>query len=166
VPIATRKSAWRKENRPDGDRLAVPAKVNRGELSLRQAAAILGVSLSWIADMTKRYSGREGQLVTGNSDPAPEQWMPVIEGVARGQITRRAAREELKVSATRITSMLAHFRGQATDPTTARQVMEAKPPNPRTPPSTENANRASNRSSATSRPTSATDASPDAACRP
>jgi transposase len=126
VLIATRKSAWRKENRPDGDRLAVLAKVNRGELSLRQAGAILGVSPNWIADMTKRYSGREGQLVTGNSDPRPEQWMPVIEGVARGQITRRAAREELKVSATRITSMLAHFRGQATDPTTARQVMEAK----------------------------------------
>jgi hypothetical protein len=26
--------------------------------------------------------------------------------------------------------MLAHFRGQATDPTTARQVMEAKPAEP------------------------------------
>jgi hypothetical protein len=82
VLIATRKSAWRKANRPDGDRLAVLAKVNRGELSLRQAGAILGVSPNWIADMTKRYSRREGQLVTGNSDPGPEQWMPVIEGVA------------------------------------------------------------------------------------
>jgi transposase len=126
VLIATRRSPWRKTNRPDEDKLAVLAKVNRGELSTRQAAAILGVSHSWVADMIKRYRGREGQLVNGNDEPGPEQWLPVIERMARRQITRRAAREELQVSNTRISSMLAHFRGQATDPTTARQMMEAK----------------------------------------
>jgi hypothetical protein len=46
--------------------------------------------------------------------------------MARRQITRQQAREQLQVSDTRLYSMLAHFRGQAVDPTTARQAMEAK----------------------------------------
>lgn len=44
VLIATRKPAWRKADKPDDDKLAVLAKVNRGELSQRQAGDILGVS--------------------------------------------------------------------------------------------------------------------------
>jgi hypothetical protein len=44
VLIATRKSSWRKADKPDDDKLAVLARVNRGELSQRQAGAILGVS--------------------------------------------------------------------------------------------------------------------------
>lgn len=42
--IATKKPTWRKTNKPDDDKLAVLAKVNRGELSQRQAGEILGVS--------------------------------------------------------------------------------------------------------------------------
>ena len=43
VLIATRKSSWRKADKPDDDKLAVLARVNRGELSQRQAGAILGL---------------------------------------------------------------------------------------------------------------------------
>jgi hypothetical protein len=42
VLIATRKSAWRTADKPDDDKLAVLARVNRGELSQRQAGAIPG----------------------------------------------------------------------------------------------------------------------------
>ena len=41
VLIATRKTAWRKADKPDDDKLTVLAKVNRGELSQRQADEIL-----------------------------------------------------------------------------------------------------------------------------
>ncbi|MBO0982216.1 transposase, partial [Microbacterium sp. SD291] len=61
--IATRKTAWRKAPKPDDDKLAVLARVNRGELSLRKAGVILGVSYTWVRDMTKRYFGTEGQLI-------------------------------------------------------------------------------------------------------
>jgi hypothetical protein len=44
VLIATRKSAWRDADKPDDDKLAVLAKVNRGELAQRKAGEILGVS--------------------------------------------------------------------------------------------------------------------------
>jgi hypothetical protein len=57
------------ENRPDEDKLGVLAKVDRGELSARHAGAILGVSGSWVAGMTKYYRGREGQLLSGNAEP-------------------------------------------------------------------------------------------------
>ena len=39
VLIATRKSSWRKSEKPDDDKLAVLARVNRGELSQRQGRA-------------------------------------------------------------------------------------------------------------------------------
>jgi hypothetical protein len=42
VLIATRTTAWRKADKPDDDKLAVLAKVNRGELSQRRAGEILG----------------------------------------------------------------------------------------------------------------------------
>ena len=64
VLIATRKTAWRKADKPDDDKLAVLARVNRGELSQRQAGEILGVSYTWVRDMTKRYFGRDGQRIT------------------------------------------------------------------------------------------------------
>jgi transposase len=126
VLIATRKSAWRKADKPDDDKLAVLARVNRGELSQRQAGEILGVSHTWVHDMTKRYFGREGQRLTPNAEPEPEQWLPVIEQLARGEISRRAARDELNISDTRAKAMLAHVRGEAVDPTIARRVMDAK----------------------------------------
>ena len=126
VLIATRKSAWRKADKPDDDKLAVLAKVNRGELSQRKAGEILGVSYTWVRDMTKRYFGREGQRITRLAEPEPEQWLPVIERLARGEISKRAAADELMVSNTRINAMLAHLRGEAVDPAIARRAMDAK----------------------------------------
>ena len=76
--------------------------------------------------MTKRYFGRDGQRITRSAEPEPEEWIPVIERVARGEISKRAARDELTVSDTRINAMLAHVRGEATDPTIARKAMDDK----------------------------------------
>jgi transposase len=126
VLIATKKTSWRKADKPDDDKLAVLAKVNRGELSQRKAGEILGVSYTWVRDMTKRYFGTEGQRITRSAEPEPEEWIPVIERVARGEISKRAARDELDVSDTRINAMLAHVRGEATDPTIARKAMDGK----------------------------------------
>jgi transposase len=126
VLIATRKSAWRKADKPDDDKLAVLARVNRRELSQRQAGEILGVSYTWVRDMTKRYFGTEGQRITPMQEPEPEQWLPVIERLARGEISKRAAVDELTVSAGRVNAMLAHVRGEALDPAIARAQMDAK----------------------------------------
>lgn len=127
VLIATRKSAWRKADKPDDDKLAVLARVNRGELSQRQAGDILGVSYTWVRGMTKRYFGRDGQrLTTRTAEPEPEEWIPVIERLARGEISHRAASDELTVSGTRVKAMLAHVQGDAIDPTIARRDMDAK----------------------------------------
>jgi transposase len=126
VLIATRKPSWRKADKPDDDKLAVLARVNRGELSQRQAGAILGVSYTWVRDMTKRYFGREGQRITRSAEPEPEEWIPVIERLDRGEISKRAAGDELTVSNSRVNTMLAHVRGEAIDPTIARKAMEAK----------------------------------------
>jgi hypothetical protein len=126
VLIATRKTSWRKADKPDGDKLAVLAKVNRGELSQRKAGEILGVSYTWVRDMTKRYFGTEGQRITRAAEPEPEEWIPVVERVARGEISKRAARDELTVSDGRLHTMLAHVRGEATDPAIARRAMHDK----------------------------------------
>jgi transposase/Trp operon repressor len=124
--IATKKSAWRKADKPDDDKLAVLAKVNRGELSQRQAGEILGVSYTWVRDMTKRYFGRDGQRLARTAEPEPDEWIPIIERLARGEISKRAARDELTVSEARINTMLAHVRGEAIDPTIARRAMDNK----------------------------------------
>lgn len=58
--IATKKPAAHRKDRPDDNKLAVLAKVNRGELSQRQAGEILGVSYTWVGDMTKRYFSKDG----------------------------------------------------------------------------------------------------------
>ena len=126
VLIATKKAAWRKAEAPDDDKLAVLAKVNRGELSQRKAGEILGVSYSWVASMTKRYFGTEGQRIARTAEPEPEEWIPVIERVDRGEISRRDAQHELTVSDARVKSMLAHIRGEAIDPTIARKTMDDK----------------------------------------
>lgn len=126
VLIATKKSSWRKADKPDDDKLAVLAKVNRGELSQRKAGEILGVSHTWVGDMTKRYFGSDGQRITRSAEPEPAEWIPVIEQVARGEMSKRAARDELTVSDTRINAMLAHVRGEATDPAIARKAMDNK----------------------------------------
>lgn len=126
VLIPTRKSAWRKADKPDDDKLAVLARVNRGELSQRAAGDILGVSYTWVRDMTKRYFGTEGQRIARTEEPEPAEWIPVIERLDRGEISRRAARDELNLSDTRVKSMLAHVRGEAVDPSMARRSMEAK----------------------------------------
>ncbi len=126
VLIATRKSSWRKADKPDDDKLAVLAKVNRGELSQRQAGAILGVSYTWVRDMTKRYFGRDGQRITRSAEPEPEEWIPVVERVAAGEISLRAASDDLSVSVSRVKTMLAHIRGDITDPTVARNMMNNK----------------------------------------
>ncbi len=124
--IATKKSSWRKADKPDDDRLAVLAKVNRGELSQRKAGEILGVSYTWVRDMTKRYFGTEGQRITRSAEPEPEEWIPIVERLNRGEISKRAAADELEVSTGRINTMLAHVRGEATDPTLARKAMDDK----------------------------------------
>ena len=126
VLIATKKASWRKADKPDDDKLAVLAKVNRGELSQRKAGEILGVSYTWVGDMTKRYFGTAGQRITRTSEPEPEEWIPVIERVDRGEISKRAAQHELTVSDTRVKSMLAHVRGEAVDPAIARKRMDDK----------------------------------------
>ena len=123
VLIATRKTAWRKADKPDDDKLAVLAKVNRGELSQRQAGDILGVSYTWVRDMTKRYFGRDGQRITRSAEPEPEEWIPIIQRLARGEISKRSASDELNVSVTRVNAMLAHVNGQAIDPSIARTTM-------------------------------------------
>lgn len=126
VLIATRKPAWRRSPVPDDDKLLILAKVNRGELSQRQAGAILGVSYTWVRDMTKRYFGKDGPRQARTAQPEPDEWIPVIERVARGEISKRAARIELDVSDGRINTMLAHVRGEAIDTEIARHTMDAK----------------------------------------
>jgi len=126
VLIATKKSSWRKADKPDDDKLAVLAKVNRGELSQRKAGEILGVSYTWVRDMTKRYFGTEGQRITRSAEPDPEEWIPVVERVDRCEMSKRAASDELEVSDSRINTMLAHIRGEATDPAIARKKMDDK----------------------------------------
>ena len=126
VLIATKEHSWRLAEKPDDDKLVVLAKVNRGELSQRQAGEILGVSYTWVRDMTKRYFGREGQLIARTAEPEPEEWLPVIQRVARGEISKRAASDQLMISVGRVDTMLAHVRGEATEPSIARAAMKAK----------------------------------------
>lgn len=126
VLIATRKTPWRKAEEPDAGKLAVLAQVNRGELSQRKAGEVLGVSHTWVRDMTKRYFGTQGQRVTRNAEPEPDEWLPVIEKVDRGELSKRAAADQLTVSDSRINTMLAHVRGEAVDPTVARSAMDAR----------------------------------------
>jgi transposase len=126
VLIATKKSSWRKRSKPDDDKLAVLARVNRGELSQRAAGDILGVSYTWVRDMTKRYFSTSGERITTNGDPEPDEWMPVIDRLARGEISQRAAIDQLQVSQVRVKAMLAHVRGEAIEPTIARRAMDDK----------------------------------------
>ncbi len=126
VLIATKKSSWRKAKKPDDDQLAILAKVNRGELSQRKAGEMLGISYSAVASRTKRYFGTEGERVARTAEPEPEEWIPIIERVDRGEISRRQARHELTVSDGRIKAMLAHVRGEAVDPSTARKAMDER----------------------------------------
>lgn len=126
VLIATRKSPWRRAGKPDDDKLAVLARVNRGELSQRQAGAILGVSYTWVRDMTKRYFGSDGQRITRSAEPQPQEWIPVVQRLAAGEISRRAVSDHLGVSPARVKAMLAHVQDGVTDPTVARNAMNNK----------------------------------------
>ena len=126
VLIATKKSSWRKAKKLDDDQLAILAKVNRGEVSQRKAGEMLGISYSAVASRTKRYFGTEGERVARTTEPEPEEWVPIIERVDRGEISRRQARHELTVSDNRIKAMLAHVRGEAVDPSTARKAMDER----------------------------------------
>lgn len=126
VLIATRGPSWRRAPKPSQDKLAVLARVNRGELSQRQAGAILGVSHTWVRDMTKRYFGTDGERLTDRAEPEPQEWIPIIERVDRGELSRRAAADQLGVGNNRIKAMLAHVRSEAPDPTLVRKAMDAK----------------------------------------
>jgi transposase len=126
VLIATRKNAWRSAPTPSDERLAVLARVNAGELSQRAAGDILGVSYTWVRDMTKRYFGTTGQRISSTSDPDPAEWIPVIEQLDRAEISRRAAVDQLGISATRVKTMLAHVRGEAPEPSMVRRAMDDK----------------------------------------
>lgn len=126
VLIPTRSPSWRRAPKPSEDKLAVLARVNRGELSHRQAGAILGVSHTWVGDMTKRYFGTAGERFSDQAEPEPEEWIPVIERVDRGELSRRSAANELGVGVNRINTMLAHVRGDAPDPVLTRKAMDAK----------------------------------------
>ena len=133
VLIPPRKSAWTKAPKPDDDKLVVLAKVNRGELSQRKAGEILGVSYSWVNSMTKRYFGKDGQrLSTRTAEPEPAEWIPVIELVARGELSKRGARVLLTVSDQRVKTMLAHVRGEKTDPAILRKAMQDRLSDPAT----------------------------------
>ncbi|QUW19709.1 transposase [Agrococcus sp. Marseille-Q4369] len=131
VLIATKKPADHRAERPDDHKLSVLAKVNRGELSQRKAGEILGVSYTWVGDMTKRYFGKDGPRAGRAAEPTPAEWLPVIERLNRGEINKREAAGELMVSGTRINSMLAHVRGEAVEPSIARAVMDEKLAEPR-----------------------------------
>lgn len=124
VLIATRAPSWRRAPKPPEDKLAVLGQVNRGELSQRQAGAILGVSYTWVRDMTKRYFGTDGERLSDRAEPELEEWIPVVERVDRGELSRRAAADQLGVGANRINTMLAHVRGEAPDPTLVRKAMD------------------------------------------
>lgn len=126
VLIATQPRAWRRAPRPSDDRLAVLARVNRGELSQRKAGEVLGVSYTWVRDMTKRYFDKTGERITPHQNPDPEQWLPVIQRLARGEISKRAAADELNISANRVNTLLAHVRGEAPEPTMVRREMDQK----------------------------------------
>lgn len=126
VLIKTRETTWRRKEKPDDDTLAVLAKVNRGELSQRKAGDLLGVSHTWVRNMTKRYFGTTGDRVARTADPEPEEWIPIVESVDRGEMSKRAAADELCVSIGRINTMLAHVRGEAVDQAIARKAMNNK----------------------------------------
>ena len=126
VLITTRKHAWRRAPKPSEDKLAVLARVNRGELSQRKAGEILGVSYTWVRDMTKRYFGQEGERITRHREPEPTEWIPVVERLAAGELSKRAVSDQLGVSSGRVNAMLAHVLGEATNPTIARRAMDAK----------------------------------------
>jgi len=158
VLIATRKTAWRKADEPDDDKLAILAKVNRGELSQRKAGDMLGVSYTWVRDMTKRYFGQDGQRITRTAEPEPEEWLPVIERLARGEISKRAAAGSTPCWPT--------FGARPPTPPLRGQPWTPNSPTRPTLSSTRNAATPSNPSSATSRPTSVTDDSAAAACPP
>lgn len=133
VLIPPRKPSWTTAPKPDDDKLVVLAKVNRGELSQRKAGQILGVSYSWVNTMTKRYFGKDGQrLSTRTAEPEPAEWIPVIERVARGELSRRAAQALLTVSDQRVKTMLAHVRGEQTDPAILRKAMQDRLSDPET----------------------------------
>ena len=76
--------------------------------------------------MTKRYFGSDGQQITPHREPEPDEWIPVIETVDRGEQSKRAAADQLGISDSRVNTMLAHIRGEATDPVIARREMDAK----------------------------------------
>ena len=76
--------------------------------------------------MTKRYFGRDGQRITRSAEPEPQEWIPVVERVAAGEISKRAASDHLSVSMSRVKTMLAHVQGDITDPTVARKAMDDK----------------------------------------
>lgn len=126
VLIATRGPSWRRAPKPPEDKLAVLARVNSGELSQRQAGAILGVSYTWVRNMTKRYFGTDGERLSDRAEPEPDEWIPVIERVDRGEISRRAAADQLGVGSSRVSTMLAHVRREAPDPTLIRGAMDAR----------------------------------------
>lgn len=126
VLIATRKGNWRRAPRPSDDKLAVLQRVNSGELSQRAAGEILGVSYTWVRNMTKRYCGDKDERLTGTRIPEPEEWIPVIERVDRGEISRRAARDQLGISDGRVKTMLKHVRGEAVDPQIAIRAMDER----------------------------------------
>jgi transposase len=126
VLIATRKSAWRRRAEPSDERLEVLARVNRGELSQRAAGEILGVSYTWVRDMTKRYFSTSAQRISDTADPDPAEWIPVIEALERGEISQRGAIDRLGISASRVKTMLAYVRGEGPEPSMVRRAMDDK----------------------------------------
>lgn len=126
VLIATRSVRSRTAAEPDEAKFAVLARVNRSELSQRQAAEILGVSYTWVRDMTKRYYGTDGQRRERPIEPEPTVWIPIVEKVIARELSQRAAIDELGINIARLRTMLAHVRGDVVDPTIIREQMDAK----------------------------------------
>ncbi len=104
----------------------VPGEGNGGELSQRQAGAILGL-VYLVRDMTKRYFGP-----TDNASPAAPTWNPG-SGFRSSDMRSppaclhvRPASDAARRLGSRVKTTLAHIRGDITDPTVARNAMDDK----------------------------------------
>ncbi len=86
---------------------------------------MLGISYSAVASRTKRYFGTDGQRIARTAEPEPQEWIPIIERVDR--VRSHAARHDTNSRfRRRIKAMLAHVRGEAVDPSTARKAMDER----------------------------------------
>jgi len=122
--ISTISPRYRRAPRPSDDKLAVLQRVSKGELSQRKAGEILGVSYTWINNMSKRYFPPEGEPMAVS--PTFEVRLPVIEKVSRGELSMRKAAVQLGVSVPRVKELVHRLENGLPDPDQVRDQMNAK----------------------------------------